>query len=77
MSGELKLVPGRFTLIGKFGCTFTEVCITLLDKAEKQSGKHIDKHVQLYFEVEYEHQIDLLKKRMPRDLLQHHEVYPS
>lgn len=74
MAGELKLTSGRFAIIGKYGCTFTEVCISLLEKAEKQTGKAIPKDVILYFEVEYEHQIDLLKKKLPSHLLQHQEV---
>ena len=71
MTTPIQLKEDTYTIIGKYGCGFTEVCHTLIDKCEKLSGKPLHKQFLLFFEDAYEHQIDLLKKKLPIDLLSH------
>lgn len=74
MATTIDLKADTYTIIGKFGCGFTEVCYSIIAECERRTGQQLKKKFLMYFEDAYEHQIELLKKKLPKGVLSHYEV---
>ena len=63
---SIELREGVYTVIGKYGCCFTEVCLKILDKTEHHIQQQLKRALHMFFEDPFEHQIELLKKKLPK-----------
>jgi hypothetical protein len=74
MATGIQLKEETYTVIGKYGCGFTEVCHTLIDKCEKATEQTLSKQFFMFFEDAYEYHLELLKKKLPKEVLSHFDV---
>ena len=70
----IEFKENEYTLIGKYACCFTEVCIKILEKTSTFTGLPLKRNIHMFFEDPYEFEIEKLKKKLPRGSLATHEV---